>query len=658
MPKTAENFLPIDESVLASYNDGANAIIDTVRWMIKKDPYANTKTFSAAGYRNDLLGGTQAKEDTVSLVKTALKHGNGSIILPNSINHCLQTIWQGLRIGQYLTDLYVKASNLDNLQKYNDKNQLTPQQKTEFCEKNETAAAIFLFTSASFIVYDTNQYRGEELVDRNIDMPVIPEFSLSSFILAKRCFIYYLTACLDRSGLVHDEVDFLKLTMLYCQSTVNEILSRVAALRHSEAFVSKNYKLDKSEFIINGFEPLVNVSGPKIEFNKVKAEDIVGNADAKHKARRLVERILCYDKEKKANPMRDMGGLAILRAGFGIPGTGKGMHISYVATLLQERCEVLTGLTFYYNPMPLNLVSTYQGGSAERAIDWMRHFKNPNHICYGPIDDAEQNFQERTRPGVSAGVHEIINTFLPTVEGPNAIWYGNTVMELFTNLPEIIDKAVLSRVQEKFAIDGAKTWADFLDQDHLWWRKLQKLEPGFLDDLKDPENYVYLSAQKLVASIAETMTNGDEPTHEALKEIYCKAKKVYDEKNHGFFAEVYHLTKERYPGFSSRDARNIQRAVDERLLDFDFPEEWMNDPKLFYRKGYDEKKSLIVEMMKNNMHGLKFREIRNQELIRYIETWLRIQETGMERAVEEAAKRCEIDFLGRERATKRLKREE
>ena len=157
-----------------------------------------------------------------------------------------------------------------------------------------------------------------------------------------------------------------------------------------------------------------------------------------------------------------------------------------------------------------------------RDIDTFIHpdFKSRQDIKYVKRF-SETRLTKKEYKKINAFRNEIINTFLPTVEGPNAIWYGNTVMELFTNLPEIIDKAVLSRVQEKFAIDGAKTWADFLDQDHLWWRKLQKLEPGFLHDLKDPENYVYLSAQKLVASIAETMTNGDEPTHEALKEIYC-----------------------------------------------------------------------------------------------------------------------------------------
>ena len=34
-------------------------------------------------------------------------------------------------------------------------------------------------------------------------------------------------------------------------------------------------------------------------------------------------------------------------------------------------------------------------------------------------------------------------------------------------LPEMLDKAVISRVQGRFKIDGARTEHDFLDQDHF-----------------------------------------------------------------------------------------------------------------------------------------------------------------------------------------------
>ena len=93
----------------------------------------------------------------------------------------------------------------------------------------------------------------------------------------------------------------------------------------------------------------------------------------------------------------------------------------------------------------------------------------------------ENNLQERTAQGVSAGVKEVIGVFLRYTEGAYAVNYGNSSIGLFTNLPEMLDKAVISRVQGRFKIDGARTTNDFLDQDYLWWRKLDDTMPRFCE---------------------------------------------------------------------------------------------------------------------------------------------------------------------------------
>ena len=43
-----------------------------------------------------------------------------------------------------------------------------------------------------------------------------------------------------------------------------------------------------------------------VEFNKIKFEQIVGNRDAKHFARRLTERLLSYDFTAKKNPFQEL----------------------------------------------------------------------------------------------------------------------------------------------------------------------------------------------------------------------------------------------------------------------------------------------------------------------------------------------------------------
>ena len=102
--------------------------------------------------------------------------------------------------------------------------------------------------------------------------------------------------------------------------------------------------------------------------------------------------------------------------GYGIPGTGKSMLIAAIATRLKKHCDELE-IPFLFHPMPDTLISTFQGGSAEKMVKWMKPLQDPTKLIFAPIDDAENNLQERTAQGVSAGVKEVIGVFLRYTEG-------------------------------------------------------------------------------------------------------------------------------------------------------------------------------------------------------------------------------------------------
>ena len=270
----------------------------------------------------------------------------------------------------------------------------------------------------------------------------------------------------------------------------------------------------------------------------------------------------------------------------------------------------------------------------------MKPLQDPTKLIFAPIDDAENNLQERTAQGVSAGVKEVIGVFLRYTEGAYAVNYGNSSVGLFTNLPEMLDKAVISRIQGRFKIDGARTIPDFLDQDYIWWRKLDKTLPNFVN-MENPD-YEWLSEQGLAKNLGEILKHTEKPTVNRVLEIYENVEKQYKDKQHIFYAELYKEIQKVFPFFSSRDIRNIQKAVSMRLTDFDLPEEWLSNPELFLQKDYDTKFTMLQDVMRQNMKGLDFKDIRRQEVIRYIDNFATIADTDFKRKVDQRVKELNI----------------
>ncbi len=641
------SYLPVDDQKLDQFTQRANHLLAKVKWTPSKDLF-NNRDLNRGGYRESSI--SSAREEEASLLNVARKISSDPILLREGINHSLTTVRQGLRIGMHLSASFDKASGLDNLVEMNRRGGLSEAQKTEFKRKYETSAAVATFVSAYYIVWELATYRAEEVSNLNFEFFGIPESSYLNPARAIECMLFYYTAYLEKSGLVHSDLDFIKMTLVYFHGVIDEVRQRQGSLNYLELFTSRAYKLKDSDFCVNGFEVLTGASGSSVEFNRVELESIVGNRDAKHKARRLVQRLLCFDRETRRNPMMELGGLTTLRMGHGLPGTGKSLQIAATATMLHDYCLEL-GIPFLFWPMPDNVVSTFQGGSAERAQEWLRPIHDPNKIVYAPVDDAENNFESRTRQGVSSGVREVIGTFLRHTEGASAVNHGNAVIEIFTNIPEQLDKAVLSRIQDRFVIDGARSREDFLDQDYLWWRKFQQILPDFID-MRDPAGYPYLEAQRQVASIGQTYDDCSEPADERMRQAFHKAVAHHSPDEHDFFARLFQEVRKVYSSFTSRDVRNIQTAVSERIMDFDFEPDWFEDMNLFFLQDYETKKGMIVELMKAGMKGLSFAEMRLQETVRYLDSLAKIVFAEEDRKVDELVEQMRLQQMAAARFQK------
>ena len=166
--------------------------------------------------------------------------------------------------------------------------------------------------------------------------------------------------------------------------------------------------------------------------------------------------------------------------------------------------------------------------------------------------------------------------------------------------------------------------------------------PDFIN-MEDPLKYTYMSAQDITKNISEKLAEFSESKVYKIQQIIENTLKEYKSSEHKFFAKLYENVKKEFPLFTSRDVRNIQSAVNTRLTDFDFPDEWMRDHAVFYSLSYEKKLEMLKEKMKENMEGLNFHEIRLQEVIRYLDNMAMIVDKDFEAKVAEVVANAKIN---------------
>ncbi|MDN3493280.1 AAA family ATPase [Winogradskyella bathintestinalis] len=635
---------PIKKNELNMLRDEATSYLKSIQWeqsQRAKNKDNDIKDESILLYLSRANNGSNVNVTSVSKTILALKKRllPESVALPIYLNQTLYAVQESLTLGIWIKDSFYDASGLSSLSE--NKSALNSAGKREYESKMHTATAFMLFATAYKVLHDLKPYASDDLAVMKQKFAGIPEVSFLTPLKGISCQMFYYDKYLGHPEIIKSDKDVIDFTVVYFEALIDEIQLRKSSLEYTETISDRTYKLENSDFAVSGWENVFQGTAKSVEFNKIQFEQIVGNRDAKHFARRLTERLLSYDFETQKNPFQELGGFMPVFMGYGIPGTGKSMLIAAIATRLKEHSDNLD-IPFLFHPMPDTLISTFQGGSAEKMVEWMKPLQDPSKLIFAPIDDAENNLQERTAQGVSAGVKEVIGVFLRYTEGAYAVNYGNSSIGLFTNLPEMLDKAVISRVQGRFKIDGARTEHDFVDQDYIWWKKLKETMPEFVN-MNDPEVYKYLSDQGLANSMGEILNAIDQPTEERVHDTFDKVEKLHQNNDHMFYAALYKEIQKIFPFFSSRDVRNIQSAISLRLTDFDLEIDWFENPEKYFNRDYDTKFNMLQELMKANMKGLNFSDIRRQEVIRYLDNVATIADTDFKRKVDARINQMNIE---------------
>ena len=70
--------------------------------------------------------------------------------------------------------------------------------------------------------------------------------------------------------------------------------------------------------------------------------------------------------------------------------------------------------------------------------------------------------------------------------------------------------------------------------------------------------------------------------------------------------------------------------------------------KSIFKKDYETKFNMLQELMRSNMKGLDFSEIRRQEVVRYLDNVATIADTDFKRKVDARVNQLNIDLEARE----------
>lgn len=667
------NAIPVQDGDLEPYRTTANQYLKAVSGKVKPALLSPQKSGNGDPiYSREAAQAAAASDVEVSIMRFGYKVGRDDLVLAGGINCAITSIRKGMMLGFHLATLYTKAVSLDMLVQEKERaegNKIAPERQAELSAKNNTASAIALFAAAYYTYTELSRYMPEKIETLIMELPpALPTLQYSAPKMALSSLILGWGVLLEKSGIVQNEIDFVKLSLLYMKKVLDEVAGRGPQLPYAEAFTNNTYVLNNSDFSITGFN-CANANGVvRVEFKRIQPRQIVGNKLAKHQTRRTAQRLALYDPERKKNPILELPGVqGNLSMGFGPPGTGKTMMIGLLATETDEYCS-RAGVPFFYLPWRKDMVSSLQGDSSGRALAWFRLLKDPSRVNLGVIDDAENFFKRRTDQNTSEGDRLIISVFLTETEGAESVDLGNTRLVLYTNIPDMIDDAVMSRIPTRFFIEGAKTWQDRVDQDYLWYSQFEKLDPHLVN-LAKISGYEFLSAQSEVSSAGALMVNYRDAEQSVVRDILEKADElVFTElKTHGtklsveearktalYFGFLYREFSKQFPLFTSRDQRNIQAAVTERLTDFDVPEKWFDSHELFFGKSYEDRVTMLLELMKGTMSGISFAEVMREEAVRYFDNFVLIKDQGRERRIKEL---MENHNIARE-ATSRLTKEE
>ncbi|MGB0906364.1 MAG: ATP-binding protein [Maricaulaceae bacterium] len=579
-----------------------------------------------------LVTQSTARPDGVHLIDRIERADSGDILTSPLQANILQSLRRALAVAKLVSDQYADQTGLSELLKDNLAGKLARNKSAEFSELLAASSIISLHVfanMASFLLSSANT----EAPEITVEIGEVEEVLTDNPQLALTGALWELDQDLAMFADTEDKLSLVVISFL--EKLMEKVALRAANTPRLEAFTSASYRVEADNFQISGFTPFARASSTTLTMQFKKPNEIVGNHIAKYQAMKLAKMIMAYDFDRQLNPFVDLGGFIFTFMGDGKPGTGKTILIQMMAGMIHDYCQV-AGYPFRYQNLSTDSIDSYQGKSAQNAKAFFNNVIDPNVIGFGTVDDIDQLAGKRGDRQSSAGQLEITAVLMESFAGANTVVRGNCTFGMFSNYPENVDDALRQRAGARFLVDGPQSREDYIDILHILMGKNHNIPLG---------DHKLFETQQLKKAITKSFELHNKPQEDGLMRVYEKTVKDLGKLDTiakiGIYLDNIQGVDERFTG---RAVKNITDAIKVRAMDFELPDEWMENPELFLFKDYDTKKNMIGDLSKPISLDMVM-----QEINRYADSEFRYADKSDEAAIEDMVR----DFGRSEEAKRR-----
>ena len=561
-----------------------------------------------------LVTRSTAKAEGVNLMARIQGSDDGDP-LPSPVQATvLQALRRAIATAKATAELYAEQTPLGDLMRLNKEGRLPEAQRTEFSERLAANSLISIHVFANMTEF---LLAGQEASGEAGTLEV-EEILTDNPQLALHGALWELDQEVTKAA---DDEALIRTIRAYCEKLMEKVALRAQTAPRLEPFTDASYRVEADNFQISGFTASARGTSTKLTMTFKKPHEVVGNHIAKYQSLKLAKMLMAYDFDRRLNPFADLGGFIFTFMGDGMPGTGKTTLIQMMAGLLNDYCQN-AGYPFRYQNLSTDSIDSYQGKSAQNAKAFINNVIDPSVIGFGTIDDIDQLAGKRGDRQSSAGQLEITAVLMESFAGANTVVRGNCTFGMFSNYPENVDDALRQRAGARFLVDGPQTREDYIDILHLLMGKNHDIPVG---------DHELFEAQVIQKAVAASYESHARPHEEGLE-------KVFDAVT-GSIGKLDTIAKlgtylkgiqEADPRFTGRAIKNITDAVKVRAMDFELPDEWMEDTGLFLEKDYETKREMIAELSVPITVEMVI-----QEINRYADSEFRYADKSDEAAIED-----------------------